>query len=82
MTASNAMSDVVTTLALAHYLFDDVQRSVQRARLLEAWFRTDTAIIPGVPHSGMGSCIVTSRRWNSRFTDAVALLRSTGAPTA
>ena len=42
MTASNAMSDVVTTLALAHYLFDDVQRSVQRARLLEAWFRTDT----------------------------------------
>ena len=30
----------------------------------------------------MGSCIVTSRRWNSRFPDAVALLRSTGAPTA
>ena len=40
-----------------------------------------TAIIPGISEHN-GSCIVTSHRWNSRLTDSIALLRSTGALTA
>ena len=91
MVASDAMSDAVSTLALAHYLLGNAQFGAKAAQLLQVWFLDNnthmnpnldhTAIIPGVSEHN-GSCIVTSHRWNSRLTDSVALLCSTGALTA
>lgn len=42
MSASDQMSDAVTTLALAHYLLDDAKFGAKAAQLLEVWF-TDNA---------------------------------------
>jgi hypothetical protein len=91
MTASDHMSDAVTTLALAHYLLGNATFGAKAARLLQVWFVGDaTSMNPNVDHTAIipgtsirnGSCIVTTHRWNSRLTDAVALLRCTGALTA
>jgi hypothetical protein len=91
MTASDQMSDAVTTLALAHYLLGNSTFGAKAALFLRVWFVDNatsmspnvehTAIVPGI-NNRSGSCIVTSHRWNSRLTDAVALLRSTDALTA
>ena len=87
--ASDLMSDAVTQLALAHYLLRNDTFGSQAVRLLKVWFLDDAtamtpnlahaAIIPGVTNGSSTGIIVTSHRWNSRLTDSMALLHSTGA---
>ena len=89
MAASDTMSDAVTTLALADYLLDNRTFGIKAAALLKVWFvdpatamnpsLEHAAVIPGVTNGSSTGIIVTSHRWNSRLTDALALLRSTGA---
>ena len=89
MTASDTMSDAVTTLALAHYLFSNETFGEKAAALLDVWFVAaetamtpnvqHAAIVPGVTNGSSTGIIVTSHRWNSRLTDSIALLASTGA---
>jgi hypothetical protein len=87
MAASDAMSDAVTTLALAHYLLGHQTFGEKAVSLLNVWFVAEetamtpnvehAAIIPGVTNGSSAGIIVTSHRWNSRLTDSIALLAST-----
>ena len=89
MAASDAMSDAVTTLALATYLLGNQSFGIKAAGLLRAWFvdpatamtpsLEHAAVIPGVTNGSSTGIIVTSHRWNSRLTDALALLQSTAS---
>ena len=89
MVASDAMSDAVTTLALATYLLGNQSFGTKAAGLLRAWFvdpatamtpsLEHAAVIPGVTNGSSTGIIVTSHRWNSRLTDALVLLQSTGS---
>ena len=87
MAASDAMSDAVTTLSLAHYLLGNQTFGEKAVSLLNVWFVAEetamtpnvlhAAIIPGVTNGSSTGIIVTSHRWNSRLTDSIALLAST-----
>ena len=88
MQASDAMSDAVVQLSLAHYFSGNVTFGFKAIELLDAWFvNEDTlmapnlnhaAVIPGVTNGSNAGVIVTSHRWNSRLFDSVALLNQTG----
>jgi sucrose-6-phosphate hydrolase SacC (GH32 family) len=89
MAASDTMSDAVTTLALAGYLLGNQSFGTKAAALLRVWFvdpatsmtpsLEHAAVIPGVTNGSSTGIIVTSHRWNSRLTDALALLQRTGS---
>ena len=88
MKASDSMSDAVTLLSLANYLIGNITFGIKAVELLRVWFiNAETAMIPHVAHAALipgvnnGSStgiIVTSHRWNSRLTDSIALLTTTG----
>jgi hypothetical protein len=89
MKESDAMSDAVTLLALANYFLENKTFGTKAVELLRTWFIDEStmmnpaldhaAMIPGVTNGSSTGIIVTSHRWNSRVTDSVALLISTGA---